>query len=72
MTIELNKKEYIGDGVFAHFDGFHVVLSVDESAVTSVLKSCTTTIALDDKTANALVAYIQKVNRSERYEEGKL
>ena len=43
-------KEYLGDGVYVHYDGYHIVLSVDP----------TCSIFLDHVVFSALVDYEKK------------
>ena len=29
MTLETDTKEYLGDGLYVHFDGYHIVLTAE-------------------------------------------
>lgn len=45
------KKTYLGDGVYAHHDGYHVVLTTENGIET------TNTIALEPEVLHALAVY---------------
>lgn len=49
-------KIYIGDGVYVHFDGFHFILSLDESS-----KRYDCWIGLEPAVFDALIAYRKEV-----------
>lgn len=48
--------EYLGDGVYVSFDGYHFILKANSYTVP------TSIIALDPHVFNALVAYARKIN----------
>lgn len=50
----MNNKTYLGDGVYADFDGFHVVLTVDNGVET------TNTVYLEDTVINGLLRFLEK------------
>ena len=51
-AIKTDFRDYIGDGVYADFDGYHVVLTTERMA-----PSRTATICLDDQVLAALDRY---------------
>ena len=51
-AIKTDFRDYIGDGVYADFDGYHVVLTTERMA-----PSRTATICLDNKQLAALDRY---------------
>jgi uncharacterized membrane protein YpjA len=53
------RKEYIGDGVYAHFDGYHIIL-------TTMREEGEHTIALEPSVFTLLCAYQKRL-----YEEAK-
>lgn len=57
------EKVYLGDGVYAAFDGYHVVLTTENGY------GPTNTIALDDYVRDALFAYITKLYEGEESKE---
>lgn len=48
-------KEYLGDGVYADFDGYHVVLTTENGMHT------TNRICLDDEVVEALELYLGRL-----------
>ena len=54
-----NYKRYLGDGVYADYDGYHVVLTTEDGI------STTNKICLDPNVMEALVDYIKKLNGDE-------
>mgnify|MGYP001616346502 CR=1 FL=1 len=57
------KKEYLGDGVYAHFDGWHVVLS-------TARESGMHWIALEPEVQQSLKKYITRIYAELENEEG--
>ena len=51
-----SNKTYLGDGVYARFDGFGVVLTTEDGI------NATNTIYLDAKVLNALNEYVKRMN----------
>ena len=49
------KKVYLGDSVYAAFDGFHIVLTTDNGHRPS------NKIALEDTVIKALLSYIERI-----------
>lgn len=49
-------KEYLGDGAYADFDGFHIVLTTEDGI------STTNRVRLDDRCLNALLKYIERLH----------
>ncbi len=49
--MSIGDKQYLGDGLYVSFDGFHFVLTTERM-----------TIYLDDQTFPALVAYANAIN----------
>lgn len=49
---EVNTKEYLGDGVYANWDGYHIVLTAEDGV------SVSNTIYLESKVIEALEKYI--------------
>lgn len=47
-------KQYLGDAVYAHFDGFHIVLTTEDGM------SVTNQICLDPDVSKAAELYIKK------------
>lgn len=56
--------QYIGDGVYASYDGYHVVLDLRG-------QDDTTRIALEPPVLNALFAYVEFIKKHSRDEESK-
>lgn len=50
------KKEYLGDGVYAHFDGDHIWLAVN--------RPDNDVLALDEHVASALMRYIHRIRQA--------
>lgn len=48
-----NKKEYLGDGVYAENDDYHIILSTDREGRTE-------RIYLDDYVYEALIAFVNR------------
>lgn len=48
-------KEYLGDGVYVDFDGYHIVLTTEDGV------SATNTIFMDGAVITQLEAYIAKL-----------
>ena len=63
------KKQYIGDGVYADFDGYPIVLTTERDGRIE-------TIYLEDSVLSDLFSYISRVKKvrvevtTERYSEG--
>jgi len=51
------KKEYLGDSVYAKFDGYHIVLTTENGFGPS------NTICLEPEVLEALNAYNERVNK---------
>lgn len=49
------KKEYLGDGVYAEFDGYHIVLKANDP------KFPTDIIYLDEHVLRALVSFAERL-----------
>ena len=49
------RKAYLGDGLYADFDGYHIVLTAENGVET------TNTVYLDPAVFDALVAYNEKL-----------
>ena len=56
MAEKINK-QYLGDGVYASFDGYHIVLEANVPT--------TDTIYLERSVAEALIRYINKMSGKE-------
>ena len=52
-------KEYLGDGVYVHYDGYHIVLSKKEEA--DVYSGCS--IFLDSAVFSALTEYEKRMRQ---------
>lgn len=50
-----NRKQYIGDGVYVDYDGFHLVLTTEDGI------SVTNTIYLDKVSYRSLILYVQNI-----------
>lgn len=53
------KKKYLSDGVYADYDGYHIVLTAENGIET------TNTIYLDDTTTEALLNFIKSLKEKE-------
>lgn len=51
-------KQYIGDSVYAQFDGYHIVLTTENGLPTDP----SNTIALEPAVVHALAEYMREVN----------
>jgi hypothetical protein len=51
-------KDYLGDGVYAQFDGYHVILTTENGV------SITNTIALEPVVIDRLNRYVQRLGNS--------
>lgn len=49
------EKQYLGDGLYADFDGFHIVLTAENGI------SATDTVYLDAEVYDALVGYVTRL-----------
>lgn len=52
---EIEKKDYIGDGVYVRFDGYHVVMTTEDGI------SAYNTIALEDSVIESFERYIVRI-----------
>lgn len=52
------KKQHIGDGVYAHYDGYHIVLETADVGYPEIPDN---TIYLDWSTSLALVNYMRNI-----------
>lgn len=55
MNMEQKYKEYLGDSVYAQFDGYHIVLTTENGY------EATNTIALEPAVYHALIHYRQRL-----------
>lgn len=53
-------KEYLGDGAYADFDGFHIVLTAENGI------AATDTVYLDPHVVTALRRYMDRVDEIQR------
>lgn len=53
-------KDYLGDGVYASDDGYHIILTTENGI------STTNTIAIEDHVWNALMRYANRVWPTEK------
>lgn len=58
MTDYLTEKQYLGDGVYAKFEGYQIVLTAENGY------QATDTIYLDEGVVVALKGYFQKVQEA--------
>lgn len=56
----MDEKVYLGDGCYAAFDGFGIVLTTENGI------AVTNTIVLEPETLAALVAFAERVRRQDR------
>lgn len=57
------EKVYLGDAVYAHYDGYHVVLTTENGI------SATNTIYLDNQVLDALAAYLHVERKKEKQQD---
>ena len=57
MKLGYENRRYLGDSVYAHYDGYHVVLSTDNGY------GPTNSISLDDSVLASLKEYVQDIYR---------
>lgn len=56
------KKQYLGDGVYVKFDGYHAVLKTEQHGIPALgIESETNTICLDSTTALNLIDYLEQI-----------
>jgi len=55
MSIEHRAKEYLGDGLYAAFDGYHIVLSAEDGI------RATDTVYLEDGVLNTFFRYVERI-----------
>lgn len=53
--VKINEREYLGDGVYVHYDGYHVVLDTERASGVSV------EIFLDSQVLQSLENYIKRL-----------
>lgn len=58
-----NNRQYLGDGVYVEYDGYHIVLKTGQPTLP------TNTIYLDSQVINALVSYIERLKDSSSDEQ---
>ena len=51
----INKKEYLGDGAYINFDGYHVVLTAENGIC------ATDTVALEPQVLDAFMQYVDRL-----------
>ena len=61
-----NLKAYIGDSVYADFDGYAIILTTENEP-----HCISNTITLEPAVYRALVRYVENLNRKEVKEDGR-
>ncbi len=54
----LDKKEYLGDGAYVTFDGYHVVLTAENGV------HATDTVALEPEVLDRFLEYVKKLREN--------
>ena len=66
MTDQLEHKEYIGDGVYVGYDGYHIVLFLQDTGAYGL-----NAIALEPSVLGALNEYAEKLSRHQGGQDGE-
>ncbi len=52
-----DEKEYLGDGAYVTFDGYHIVLTAENGI------RATDTVALEPEVLNRFIDYVERLNK---------